>query len=49
MDSLSLRDTTTLLSPHADHICLATTAEQDKIGWQNFVEGKIPKSWGEIQ
>jgi hypothetical protein len=23
--------------------------EQDEIGWQNFVEGKISKSWGIIQ
>jgi hypothetical protein len=48
-NSLSLRDTTTLFSPHADHICLTATVEQDKISWQNFVEGKISKSWGKIQ
>jgi hypothetical protein len=23
--------------------------EQDEIGWQNFVEGKISKSWGNLQ
>jgi hypothetical protein len=23
--------------------------EQDEIGWQNFVEGKITQSWGMLQ
>jgi hypothetical protein len=32
-DSLSLRATTTLFSPHADHICLAAAIEQDEISW----------------
>jgi hypothetical protein len=49
MESLSLRATTTLLSPSADHICMTAALEQDKIGWQNFVEGKISKSWGVLQ
>jgi hypothetical protein len=49
MDGLSLRATTTLFSSHADHICLTVAVEQDEIGWQNFVEGKISKTWGIFQ
>lgn len=49
MESLSLRATTTLFSPNADHICMTAALEQDEIGWQNFVEGKISKSWGVLQ
>jgi hypothetical protein len=30
----------------SDHVCHSTSLEQDKIGWQNFVEGKISKHWG---
>ncbi len=32
-----------------DHICHTAALEQDKIGWQNFVEGKISKLWGQLQ
>jgi hypothetical protein len=49
MESLSSRSTTTLFSPHATQVCLAAAMEQDEIGWQNFVEGKISKSWGNLQ
>jgi hypothetical protein len=38
-----------LFSLHANQICINGAVEQDEIGWQNFVEGKISKSWGIIQ
>jgi hypothetical protein len=34
---------------HSDHICHTAALEQDKFGWQNFVEGKISKLWGQLQ
>jgi hypothetical protein len=49
MESLSSRSTTTLFSPHATQVCLVAAMEQDKIGWQNLVEGKISNSWGNLQ
>jgi hypothetical protein len=39
----------TLFTASADHLCFSATAEQDEIGWQNFVEGKITQSWGMLQ
>jgi hypothetical protein len=34
---------------HADHSCHTAALEEDEIGWQNFVEGKISKLWGQLQ
>jgi hypothetical protein len=34
---------------HLDQVCHDAASEQDEIGWQNFVEGKISKSWGDLQ
>jgi hypothetical protein len=34
----------TLFVSHLDGVCHDAAAEQDKIGWQNFAEGKISKS-----
>jgi hypothetical protein len=31
----------TLFTASADHLCFSAVAEQDEIGWQNFVKGKI--------
>jgi hypothetical protein len=39
----------TLFTASADHLCFSAAAEQDEIGWQNFVEGKITRSWGMLQ
>jgi hypothetical protein len=43
------RSTTTLFVTHSDPSCQISAAEQDEIGWQNFVEGKISRSWGILQ
>jgi hypothetical protein len=47
--SLMARSTTTLFVTHSDPSCQISAAEQDEIGWQNFVEGKISRSWGILQ
>jgi hypothetical protein len=39
----------TLFTASADHLCFSDMVEQDAIGWQNFVEGKITRSWGMLQ
>jgi hypothetical protein len=49
LESLMSRSTMTLFTASADHLCFSAAAEQDKIGWQNFVEGKITRSWGMLQ
>lgn len=49
LDSLAPRSTNTLFSTYADQICAVAATEQDEIGWQNFVEGKISKTWGDLQ
>jgi hypothetical protein len=33
---------------NADPLCVNAAIDQDKIGWQNFVEGKIAKRGGSI-
>jgi hypothetical protein len=49
LESLMSRSTMTLFTASADHLCFSAAAEQDEIGWQNFVEGKIMQSWGMLQ
>jgi hypothetical protein len=49
ISSLSSRTITTSFASNADQICFSAAADQDLIGWQNFVEGKIAKSWGDLQ
>jgi hypothetical protein len=39
----------TLFTASADHLCFSDMVEQDEIGWQNFVEGEITRSWGMLQ
>jgi hypothetical protein len=39
----------TSFSSHSDQGCHLAALEQDEIGWQNFVEGKISKYWGYLQ
>jgi hypothetical protein len=39
----------TSFTSHSDQVCYSAASEQDKIGWQNFVEGKIPNHWGHLQ
>jgi hypothetical protein len=34
---------------HSDLVCHSAALEQDEIGWQNFVEGKISNHWGYLQ
>jgi hypothetical protein len=34
---------------HSDWVCHDASSEQDEIGWQNFAEDKISKSWGDLQ
>jgi hypothetical protein len=34
---------------HSNQVCHSTALEQDEIGWQNFVEGKISKHCGYLQ
>jgi hypothetical protein len=41
--------TTTSFTTHAKPFCHSVTEEQDEIGWQNFVKGKISQSWGNLQ
>jgi hypothetical protein len=45
LESLMSRSTMTLFTASADHLHFSAVAEQDKIGWQDFVEGKITQSW----
>jgi hypothetical protein len=47
--SLMERSTTTSFATHADPVCHFAAVEQDEIGWQNFAEGKISRSWGSLQ
>ena len=49
LDSLAPCSLNTLFSTHADQTCSVAATEQDEIGWQNFVEGKISKTWGDLQ
>jgi hypothetical protein len=49
LESLMSQSTMTLFTASADHLCFSAAAEQDEIGWQNFVEGKIMQSWGMLQ
>jgi hypothetical protein len=34
---------------NASLMVVTAAAEQDTIGWQNFVEGKISRKWGKLQ
>jgi hypothetical protein len=43
------RSTTTSFETHSNLLCHTAAVEQDEIGWQNFVEGKISWSWGMLQ
>jgi hypothetical protein len=47
--TLKARDPTVTFSSHAAHTIMEAAAEQDMIGWQNFLEGKISKQWRELQ
>ncbi len=49
ISSLLSRTITTSFTSNADEVCLSAVTDQDLIGWQNFVEGKIAKSWGDLQ
>jgi hypothetical protein len=49
LESLMSHSTATLFTTSADPFCFSATREQDEIGWQNFVEGKITRSWGMLQ
>jgi hypothetical protein len=41
---------TTSFITHAEPFCHPTAEEeQDEVGWQNFVKGKISQSWGNLQ
>jgi hypothetical protein len=41
---------TTLFTTHAEpFFCHSAAEEQDEIRWQNFIEGKISQSWGNLQ
>jgi hypothetical protein len=48
-ESLMQRSPLTSFISHSDLVCHSATLEQDGIGWQNFVEGKISKHWGYLQ
>jgi hypothetical protein len=39
----------TLFETHSNLLCHTAAVEQDEIGWQNFIEGKISWSWGTLQ
>jgi hypothetical protein len=41
--------TETKFTNSADPFCFSAAMEQDEIGWQNFMEGKITRSWGMLQ
>ena len=41
--------TNNILCLSFDLVCHDAASEQDEIGWQNFAEGKISKSWGDLQ
>jgi hypothetical protein len=34
---------------HSNLVCHSAALEQDEVGWQNVVEGKISKHWGYLQ
>ena len=47
--SLSSRMVATSFVAHVNPVCIEATEDQDIIGWQNFMEGKIAKQWGTLQ
>jgi hypothetical protein len=47
--TLKARDPTVTFASNATHNILEAAEEQDTIGWQNFLEGKISKQWRELQ
>jgi hypothetical protein len=48
-ESLMQRSLLTSFVSHSNLVCHSAALEQDEIGWQNFVEGKISKHWGYLQ
>jgi hypothetical protein len=49
IDTIKDRDLSQRFNAHCEAFCAIATAEQDSIGWQNFVEGKIACSWTALQ
>jgi hypothetical protein len=47
--SLQARRLNTLFTAFSSPFCHQAVAEQDIIGWQNFVEGKISRRWRLLQ
>ena len=47
--TLEARNPSQLIVAFSTPICHATTVEQDNIGWQNFVEGKLLMRWKLLQ
>lgn len=46
---LEERDPAATFMSNASLMVVTAAAEQDTIGWQNFVEGKISRKWGKLQ
>ena len=48
-NTLTLCSTEAKFMEFAEGPIVSTVEEQDKIGWMNFVEGRISKKWKEAQ
>lgn len=48
-DALTARDTDHSFLLDCPQSCLEAAWEQEEIGWQNFVEGKLSKTWRDMQ
>jgi hypothetical protein len=49
LTALHLQSTDTWFLDMTDNFSAPAAAAQDVIGWQNFMEGKIAKEWGQLQ
>lgn len=47
--ALRARDVNTLFVAYSSPFCYEAAVEQDSIGWQNFLEGKVSRRWRDLQ